>query len=188
MIPVFGFVWLILVALAVTESLEYELRAKDVRNLYAPRRAFAVAAGCLLCVATVFIALAIVAAATGLSADSDFGYNQVAEFGWVMWFLSGAAGLALWAVHWAQAHRVSSRLLQPWTWNCQPQPYPGAYVWPQPPYPPAAGPTGPPAAGRDLPGEFCPACGRYAPGTRYCPYCGKDRRPAGSDRLAADAG
>ena len=133
----FGFVWLIVVALSLTESLENELRTKDIRNLHAPRRAFAVVAGCLLCVATVFMVLAIVAAATGLSGDSEFGYNQVAEFGWVMWFLSGAAGLALWAVQWAQVQRVSSRLLQPWTWNYTPQQYPGAYVWPQPSYPPA---------------------------------------------------
>lgn len=190
LIPVFGFVWLIVVAVSLTESLENELRTKDIRNLHAPRRAFAVVAGCLLCVATVFMVLAIAAASTGLGADSDLGYNQVSEFGWVMWFLSGAAGLALWAVHWAQAHRVWSRLLQPWTWNCQPQPYPGAYVWPQPPqppFPPVAGPAGPLAADRDPRGEFCPACGRHVPGVRFCPHCGKDRAPAGSDRPAADA-
>ena len=178
LIPVFGFAWLIFVALSLTESLESELRAKEIRNLYAPRRAFGVAAGCLLCVATVFMVLAIVAASTGLSADSD-GYNQAAEFGWVMWFLSGAAGLALWAVQWAQGHRVWSRLLRPWTWNCAPQPYPGAYVWPQAPYPPAPGLAGTAAGDQDPCGEFCPACGRHMSGTRFCPYCGKERRPAG---------
>ena len=181
MIPVFGFAWLIVVALSLTESLENELRAKEIRNLYAPRRAFGVAAGCLFCVATVFMALAIVAAATGLSADAEFGYNQVAEFGWVMWFLSGAAGLVLWAVQWAQAERVSSRLLQPWTWNCPRQPHPSAYLWPPPSYAPAASVTGQPAADRAPHGEFCPACGAYAPGARYCPCCGKARRAARSD-------
>lgn len=187
MIPVFGFVWLIVVTVSLTEVLENQLRAKEIRNIHAPRRAFGVAAGSLLFVAAVFMALAIAAAATGLSTDSDLGYNEVSEFGWVMWFLSGAAGLALWAVHWALAQRVSSRLLQPWTWNCAPQPYPGAYAWPQPSYPPAAGLPGLQAATRDPHGEFCPACGRFAPATTYCPYCGKDRRPAASDRPAADA-
>lgn len=178
LIPVFGFAWVIVVALALSKSLENELRAKEIRSLSAPGRAFGVTAGSLFCVATVFMVLGIAASATGLGGDSEFGYNQVAEFGWVMWFLTGAAGLALWTVHWVQAQRVSSRLLQPWTWNNDPQPYPGAYAWPQPWYPMA---PGPPSAGRDPRGEFCSACGRYAVDTRYCPYCGKDRRPAGGE-------
>lgn len=191
MIPVFGFVWLIVVALSLTESLENELRTKEIQNLSAPRRAFGIAAGCLFCVATIFIALGITANATGLSVDSGLDYNQVAEFGWVMWFLSGAAGLALWVVYWVQAHRVSSRLLQPWTWNRTPQPFPGAYAWPQPPYQPGVGPAfglaGPPATDRDPRGDFCPTCGRHVPGARYCPHCGKDRGLAGSDRQTVDA-
>ena len=181
MIPVFGFAWVFVVALALSQSLENELRAKEIRNFSAPGRAFGVTAGSLFCVAAVFLALAITASATGLGDDWNLGYNEVAEFGWVMWFLTGAAGLALWAVHWVQASRVSSRLLQPWTWNYSPQPYPGAYAWPQTWYPPA---PGAPVAGRDPRGEFCPACGRYAVDTRYCPYCGKDRRPGGGDSAA----
>lgn len=188
MIPVFGFVWVIVVALSLSESLGNDLRAKEIRSLSAPGRAFGVTAGSLFCVATVFLALAIAAAATGLSANQELGNNPVADFGWVMWFLSGAAGLVLWGVHWAQVYRVSSRLLQPWTWNYKPQPYPGAYVWPQPPYPVAPGPADPAAAGRNPHGEFCPACGQYVPGTIYCPQCGKDRRPAGSDRAAPPVG
>jgi hypothetical protein len=181
LIPVFGFAWVIVVALALSDSLENQLRAKEIRNLSPPSRAFAITAGSLFCVATVFLALAIAADATGFGAGSGFGGNQVAEFGWVMWFLSGAGGLVLWAVHWVQAQRVSSRLLQPWGSNYRPQPFtgephPGAYGWPQPPYSAAPGPGGP-AAGADAHGEFCPACGRHVPGVRYCPYCGKDRAP-----------
>ena len=179
MIPVFGFLWVIVVALSLSESLEKELRTKEIRHLSAPGRDFGVTAGSLFCVATLFLALAIAAAATGLSADSEFGSNQVADFGWAMWFLSGAAGLALWVVHWVQAQRASSRIIQPWTWNDKPQPYPGAYAWPQPPYQ---------AAVRDPDGGFCQACGRYVPGTRYCPACGRDRRPAESDHAAPPNG
>jgi hypothetical protein len=181
LIPVFGFAWVIVVALALSTSLEGELGAKEIRNVSAPGRAFGVTAGSLFCVATVFLALAIVAGATGLSADPELGDNQVASFGWVMWFLSGAAGLALWVVNWVQVQRVSSRLAQPWTWNSAPRPYPAMYAWPQPPYAgpaAAAGPAVPPAAAPDPLGDFCPACGRRTPATRFCPHCGKERTSA----------
>jgi hypothetical protein len=189
LIPVFGFVWVIFVSRSVSESLEKELHAKQVQSFSAPGRVFGVTAGSLFCVAAVFLALAIVASATGLSVDpaySEFGGNDVADFAWMMWFLSGAAGVALWIVHWEQAFRVSSRLRQPWTWQSVPQPYAGAYAWPQPPCAEQAGPSGPGTAGPsgtqapgpDSRGEFCSACGRYVPGTRYCPQCGKERRPA----------
>lgn len=175
MIPGFGFAWVIVVSLALTKSLENELRAKKVDGLHAPAPAFGITAGGLFCLATVFMAFAIVAAATSLGSGSDLGDSEVSDFGWVMWFLSGAAGLVLWVLHWAQANRVASRLFAgSWPWKYGQPPRPANYAWPQPAYPAAspAAPSAPPS------GDFCSACGRHAPGVRFCPQCGKERKPA----------
>ena len=190
MIPVFGFVWIIVVAVALARSLGSEFKAKEIAGPARPGWGIGVAAGSLFCAATVFLALAIVAAAAGLGEDHGFGGDPLISLGAWLWGLLGLAALVCWIIHWVQVSGFSSRLV--WPEGAVPYgpplypgaPFGGSPYAPQPPYAaPQVRPAEPRAAGADPYGDFCPACGRHVPGTRFCPHCGRDRKPpeSGSD-------
>jgi hypothetical protein len=163
LIPVFGWIWQFHVAAAIGRSLGFENRSRKIPGPDRPGQSLGGAFAALYLVATVLLVVVIVVAATGAGTTTYYDeggyYSGGLALGvgllFLLVMLLHFTGFVLWIVYWVKISAYSSRLKYPVQWM-----------------PMHAGPSMPPS-----PGAFCPDCGRYAPGERFCQQCGADRRP-----------